>query len=198
VTAVLKQHADRATARRFARMFLRVELSSVLSKHFVRPSTALLVASAATLTAALIPTMQVWTDSPVATLLGAFLTGTALAIVLYTRTALRVEARSFAAAPHKWLLPLGEGWAGAYIKPDRRGRMTLSSVWAYPRGQHLGAALMRQICAEMDVRCCDLHLVAVNGRAATFYRRFGFEPVREGRFSVRMLRPCSPTRATVD
>jgi ribosomal protein S18 acetylase RimI-like enzyme len=198
MTAVPEQRADRAVARRFARMFLRVELASVLSKDFVRPTTALLVASTAIFTALLASTVQLRLHSPAAAHAAAFLAGAAVATALYAATALRVEARSFAAAPHKWLLPLCRGWAGAYAKPDRRGRMTLYSVWASPRRQHLGSALMRQVCAEMDALGCDLQLVAVNQGAASFYRRFGFEQVRRGRFAFRMFRPCTPPARLVN
>lgn len=192
------QHAERATGRRFARKFLQVELASVLSKDFVRPATALLLASAATLTAVLVPTFQLWLDSAATTLLAAILAGTALATALYAWTALQVEARNFTAAPHKWLLPIGDGWAGAYAKPDRCGRMTLYSVWASPRGQHLGSTLMRQVCAEMDALGCDLHLVAVNGSAASFYRHLGFKQLHSGRLAFRMFRPCPPPTLLTD
>lgn len=181
-----------AAARRFAWKWLRVELACVLSKSLVRPATAMLVASAAVLTALLSPMMQLWVSSPPAAHVLAFLAGTALATALYSLTASWVEAGSFAAAPHRWLLTVGDGWAGAYAKPDRHGRMTLYSVWASPRDQHLGSALMRQICAEMDAQGCDLHLVAVNRAAASFYGRFGFEPVRPRWFTFRMCRSASP------
>lgn len=172
-------------------MFVRVELACVLSKEFFRPATALLVGSAALFLPVLTPTMQVWLN-PAAALVVAFVFAAALATSLYSLTAFRVEARSFAAAPHRWLMPVRNGWAGAYAKPDRHGRMTLYSVWASPRNQHLGSMLMRQICAEMDSLGCDLHLVAVNGEVVSFYRHFGFEQVRHSRFAVRMFRPCSP------
>ena len=180
-------------AQRFAWKWLWVELACVLSKDFVRPATAMLVTSAAVLTALLSHMVQLWVSSSAAAHVLAFLAGTALATALYSLTAAWVEARSFTAAPHKWLLPLGDGWAGAYAKPDGRGRMTLYSVWASPRGQHLGSTLMGQVCAEMDALGCDLHLVAVNSGTASFYRRFGFQQVRSGPFAYRMSRPAHQT-----
>ena len=197
MTSAPEGEGDAAAARTFARRWLRVELASVLSKSFVRPGTAMLVASTAVLTALLSRTIQLWVSSSLAAHGLAFLAGAALAVALYSLTASWVEARSFAAAPHRWLLPVSGGWAGAYARPDRRGRMTLYSVWASPRGQHLGSHLIQHICAEMDARGCDLHLVAVNHRVARFYRRFGFEPVRQGRFAYRMLRPASDAAAAV-
>ena len=181
-----------AAARRFAWKWLQVELTSVLSKNFFRPATAMLVTSTAVLTALLTNMMRLWVSSSAAAHVLGFLAGTALAFALYAWTALRVEARSFTAAPHKWLLPLGDGWAGAYAKPDRRGRITLYSVWASPQGQHLGSTLMRQVCAEMDTLGCELHLVAVNSGTASFYRHFGFQQVRSGPFAYRMTRPTAP------
>lgn len=179
-----------AAARKFAWKWLQVELTCVLSKNLVRPATAMLITSAAVLTALLTHTMQLWVSSSAAAQVLAFLAGTALATALYSLTASRVEARSFTAAPHKWLLQLDDGcWAGAYAKPDRRGRMTLYSVWASPQGQHLGSILMQQVCAEMDTLGRDLHLVAVNSGTAGFYRRFGFQQVRSGPFAYRMSRP---------
>lgn len=170
-------------------MFLRVELASVLSKGFFRPTTALLVGQTVIFMALLTPMMQLWPRSASAARVVAFIAAAALASMLYALVALRVEARSFAAAPHKWLVPIRHGWAGAYAKPDRRGRMTLYSVWASPRRQHLGGVFMRQVCADMDEVGCDLHLVAVNRGVASFYRHFGFVQVRPGRFAFRMVRP---------
>lgn len=189
MTAAPEGRGDSA-ARRFAWKWLQVELSCVLSKAFVRPATAMLVVSAGAFTVMLSRTMQLLVHSSSVALVLAFLAGTALATALYSLSASWVEARSFAAAPHRWLLPVGDGWAGAYARPDRRGRMTLYSVWASPRDHHLGSHLMRQICAEMDARGCDLHLVAVNGGLVSFYRHFGFEQVRQGRFAYRMSRPA--------
>jgi ribosomal protein S18 acetylase RimI-like enzyme len=197
MTGALEGGSD-AAARRFAWKWLRVELACVLSKSFVRPATAMLVAAAAVLTTLLSPMIQQRMNSPQAAHLLAFLGGTALATVLYALTAFWVEARSFAAAPHRWLLTLGEGWAGAYARPDCRGRMTLYSVWASPRDRHLGSALMRQVCAEMDALGYDLHLVAVNGGVVRFYRHFGFEQVRPGRLGYRMFRPSAATNGVVD
>lgn len=183
-----------AAARRFAWRWLRVELACVLSKSFVRPATAMLVASTAVLIAVLSPVMRLWVGPSVAQVL-AFLAGTALATALYSLTAFWVEARSFAAAPCRWLLTAGDGWAGAYARPDRHGRLTLYSVWASPRRQQLGSRLMRQICAEMDAWGCELHLVAVNGDAVRFYRHFGFQQARRGWFVKRMVRPYNPSQA---
>lgn len=197
MTAAPGRQGD-AAARRFAWKWLQVELACVLSKAFVRPATAMLITSAAVLTALLNHTMQLLMGSPAAANVLVFLVGTALATALYSLTAWWVEGRSFAAAPHRWLLSIGDGWAGAYARADRYGRMTLYSVWASPRDQHLGSALMWQICAEMDAQGCDLHLVAVNGGVIRFYRHFGFEQVRQGRFAYRMSRLHSPDSGTVD
>ena len=194
MTAAPQKQGD-AAARTFAWRWLQVELACVLSKAFVRPATALLITSTAVLTALLNSTLQLLMGSAAAGHVLAFLAGTVLATALYSLTAWWVEARSFATAPQRWLLPIGDGWAGAYVKPDRHSRMTLYSVWASPRNQHLGSTLMRQICAEMDAQGRDLHLVAVNGSVIRFYRHFGFEPVRQSRFTYRMSRPAGDAAA---
>lgn len=74
----------------------------------------------------------------------------------------------------------------------KKGRLTLYSVWANPRGRGHGAALLDQIIT--DTAPHDLWLVADNRRAARFYQRHGFHPVRRELLGHRMLlsRTASP------
>ena len=58
-------------------------------------------------------------------------------------------------------------------------------MWANPRGHGHGAALLQQIIA--DTQPHDLWLVADNRRAARFYHRHGFQPVRRELLGHRML-----------
>jgi ribosomal protein S18 acetylase RimI-like enzyme len=199
VTAATRPRGDRATARRFARSWLRVELACVLSRNdFRRPSTCLIALVAAIVTAQLTSILLLLVESTPLALLLALVLGTALALTLYSVTASWVEGRNFAVAPHRWLMHVDQGVAGGYARPDRRGRMTLYCVWAYPRGQQVGSKLMRQVCADMDASGCDLYLVAVNRRVAAFYRHFGFETVSSGPLGVRMHRPAMKANSVVD
>ena len=79
----------------------------------------------------------------------------------------------------------GVGVAGAYAQLDREHRLTLYSVWANPQGHGHGAALLRQVLADSEPH--DLWLVADNRRAARFYQRHGFQPVRRELLGHRML-----------
>ena len=84
-----------------------------------------------------------------------------------------MEARAFDAAPYRWLEQIEGGQGGAFARPDRRGRLTLYSVWADPRGHSIGSALMDKIIEDTEP-AGDLWLVAVNKRVVRFYLRHGF------------------------
>jgi len=119
--------------------------------------------------------------------------GIVIILGVYAAAAPRWEARSFATAPYRWLLRTGHGSSGAYAKPDRRGRLMLYSVWAIPQSQGIGAELMRQVLHDTVEQGLDLWLVAVNRRAARFYRRCGFNPVNRELLGTRMVLRCEGT-----
>ena len=61
----------------------------------------------------------------------------------------------------------------------RTGGWLLQSMAAHPRRAGAGSELMRLICAQADAAGAAIALVAVSGRAARWYTRFGFR--RAGR-----------------
>ena len=116
---------------------------------------------------------------------GSYLLAAALVFAAWMVTGRIMERRAFQRAPYRWLVRDGSDAAGAYAQLDRKHRLTLYSVWANPRGHGHGAALLQQIIA--DTHPHDLWLVADNRRAARFYQRHGFQPVRRELLGHRML-----------
>ena len=173
-----------AAGRRFGSQVVQIEFETLLPNPFRRPVGWALILGA------LLPAVMVWTLLPPMPFVVAgpvaYLTALLVFSVTYRVAAPIVEARAFDAATYRWLEQPVEGQAGAFARPDRRGRLTLYSVWARPRGQGIGGRLMRQIIDDTEP-AGDLWLVAVNARVADFYRRIGFRRVGRELLGHRMV-----------
>jgi len=183
----------RGDADRFGRMFTRVEITALLSNPFGRPTGWIVLFGGVINGLILAPALAPLTGNDPAALAVGVPLGIVIILGVYAAAAPRWEARSFAAAPYRWLLRTGHGSSGAYAKPDRRGRLTLYSVWAIPWNKGIGAELMRQVLRDTVEQGLDLWLVAVNRRAARFYRRCGFNPVNRELLGTRMVLRCEGT-----
>lgn len=88
-----------------------------------------------------------------------------------------LEALRFTTAPHAYLTHTTNGAAGAYVTRER-GRLTLSSLWAWPRRTGLGAQVLAQACRDVESEGSQLWLVAANKNLVSYYQRHGFRRVR--------------------
>ena len=172
-------------ARTFARDQQRVELETLLSNPFQRPAGRVIPIAAVPIAVILWPmTAEMWPAFPAVAV--SYLLAAALVFAAWMVTGRIMERRAFQRAPYRWLTQRAGAYvAGGYAQLDRKGRLTLYSVWADPRGCGHGAALLDQIIT--DTAPHDLWLVADNRRAARFYQRHGFQPVRRELLGHRML-----------
>lgn len=175
----------KAQARVFAREQQRVELTTLLSNPFQRPAGWVIPLAGLPIAVLLWPmTAEVWPTLPAVA--WSYLLAVALVLGAWWVTGWMMERHAFRRAPYRWLARRdGADVAGAYAHLDRKRRLTLHSVWANPQGHGHGGALLRRIIA--DTAPHDLWLVADNRRAARFYQRHGFQPVRRELLGHRML-----------
>ena len=171
-------------ARTFARDQQRVELETLLSNPFQRPAGRVIPIAAVPIAVLPWPMTAGVGSWPIAAA-GCYLLAVALVFAAWMLIGRIMERRDFQRAPYRWLVRDGSVGAGGYAQLDRKRRLTLYSVWADPRGHGHGAALLQQIIT--DTHPHDLWLVADNRRAARFYRRHGFQPVRRELLGHRML-----------
>ena len=172
-------------ARTFARDQQRVELTTLLSNPLQRPAGWVIPIAGLPITVLLWPmTVDVWPALPAVAV--SYLLAVALVFGAWLLIGQILERHAFRHASYRWLAQHGGAdVAGAYADLDRKQRLTLRSVWANPQGHGHGAALLRKIIA--DTAPHDLWLVADNRRAARFYQRHGFQPVRRELLGHRML-----------
>ncbi len=175
----------KAQARVFARAQQRVELTTLLSNPLQRPAGWVIPIAGVPITVLLWPmTVDVWPALPGVAV--SYLLAVALVFGAWLLIGQILERHAFRHAPYRWLTQQGGAdVAGAYADLDRKQRLTLRSVWANPQGHGHGAALLPQVIA--DTAPHDLWLVADNRRAARFYQRHGFQPVRRELLGHRML-----------
>lgn len=90
------------------------------------------------------------------------------------------EARACRRAAAAWRYEASSGAQAVALRVvDRRtDGWLLQSMAARPRGMGTGSQLMRCICAQADDTGTVIGLVAVTGRTADWYTRFGFRRVR--------------------
>lgn len=172
-------------ARLFARHQQRVQLETLLSDPLSRPSGwVILIGSIPT--AAMIWFSTAAAMAPLAAAIVSYVVALAVVSGAWMAAGWIAEARAFRRAPYRWLLHFGStGAAGAYARLDRKQRLTVYSIWATPRGQGYGSMLIDRIID--DTAGAELWLVADNRRAASLYRRHGFEPVRRELLGQRMV-----------
>lgn len=174
----------KAQARTFARAQQRVELATLLSSPWQRPAGWVIPIAGLPIAVLLWPMIaDVWPGLPAVA--WSYLLAVALVFAAWVLTGRILEQHAFAHAPYRWLTQRGVVVAGAYAQLDRKQRLTLHSVWADPQGHGHGAALLDQILT--DTAPHDLWLVADNRRAARFYQRHGFHPVRRELLGHRMV-----------
>lgn len=175
----------KAQARTFARAQQHVELATLLSSPWQRPAGWVIPIAGLPIAVLLWPMIaDVWPGLPAVA--WSYLLAVALVFAAWVLTGRILERHAFAHAPYRWLSQRGDTFvAGAYAQLDRKQRLTLYSVWANPQGHGHGAALLRQVIT--DTAPHDLWLVADNRRAARFYQRHGFQPVRRELLGHRML-----------
>jgi len=175
----------------FARGVLRAELDQICRRPFSMPSGWLVLALTAVIAIALASAAGQSTQglarqpAPVVYVL-ALLAGLVVSTGLMVLAQL-LEALGFRTARHAYLLRTAVGDAGAYI--HGRHRLTLSSVWAWPRRTGLGAQVVQQACHDVDQAQAPLWLVAANRGLVVYYQRFGFRRVRRVVTGHLMLRP---------
>jgi len=175
----------------FARGVLRAELDQIRRRPFSMPSGWLVLVLTAVIASAVangadrstyglarLPVTLVYFFAGLAGLAGSI----GLMVLAHL-----LEALSFRTARHAYLLRTAAGDAGAYIRG--RHRLTLSSVWAWPRRTGLGAQVVQQACHDVDQAQAPLWLVAANRGLIVYYQRFGFHRVRRVVTGHLMLRP---------
>jgi len=181
----------------FARGVLRAELDQISRRPFSMPSGWLVLALTAVIAIALALASGAGQSThglarlpaPVVYVL-ALLAGLAGSIGLMALAQL-LEALGFRTASHAYLLRTAAGDAGAYIRG--RHRLTLSSVWAWPRRTGVGARVVQQACDDVDQAQAPLWLVAGNRGLVVYYQRFGFRRVRRVMTGHLMRRPPAAT-----
>ena len=182
----------------FARGVLRAELDQIRRRPFSMPSGWLVLALTAVIAIAIANGVDRSTHGlarlpvPLVHVL-ALLAGFAGSIGLMALAQL-LEALGFRTARHAYLLRTAAGDGGAYIRG--RNRLTLSSVWAWPRRTGVGARVVQQACDDVDQVQAPLWLVAGNRGLVVYYQRFGFRRVRRVVTGHLMLRP--PVAASGD
>jgi len=175
----------------FARGVLRAELDQIRRRPFSMPSGWLVLALTAVIAIAIANGADRRTHGlarlpvPLVYVL-ALLAGLVISIGLMVLAQL-LEALGFRTASHAYLLRTAAGDAGAYIRG--RHRLTLSSVWAWPRRTGIGARVVQQACHDVDQVQAPLWLVAANRGLVVYYQRFGFRRVRRVVMGHLMLRP---------
>jgi GNAT superfamily N-acetyltransferase len=174
-----------AQSRIFARHQQRVELATLLSNPWQRPAGWVIPTAGIPIAVLLWPMVaDVWPALPAA--VGSYLLAVALVFGAWILVGRLLERHAFHLAPYRWLTQHSGAYvAGGYVQLDRKGRLTLYSLWADPRGRGHGGTLLDQILT--DTAPHDLWLVADNRRAARFYQRHGFQPVRRELLGHRML-----------
>lgn len=178
----------------FARGVFRAELDQIRRRPFSMPSGWLVLA----LTALIAIAISNGADrsvhglarlpAPLAYVL-ALLAGLVGSIGLMALAQL-LEALRFRTARHAYLLRTTVGDSGAYI--GGRRRLTLSSVWAWPRRTGLGTQVVQQACHDVDQVQAPLWLVAANRGLVVYYQQFGFRRVQRVLMGHLMLRPPAP------
>lgn len=180
-------------ARAFAEAHQRVQSAELLEHPFARPTGWMILAGVGVTTGILGPLLADVMPAPASAI-----ASPAIALIImigaWALAGRFVECRAFQRAPYRWLISFGPaGAAGAYARLDSKRRLTVYSVWATPQGCGHGSKLIEQIIR--DTTGSDLWLVADNRRAAQFYRRHGFVPVRRELLGQRMVlrrhRPCA-------
>lgn len=175
----------KAQARIFARHQQRVELTTLLSKPWQRPAGWVIPIAGFPIAVLLWP-MVAEVLLPLPAAVGSYLLAVALVFGAWILIGRVLERHAFQRAPYRWLTQHGDAYvAGGYVQLDRKNRLTLYSVWANPRGCGYGAVLLDQMITDTAPQ--DLWLVADNRRAARFYQRHGFQPVRCELLGHRML-----------
>lgn len=172
-------------ARAFAQAHQRVQNAELVAHPFARPTGWVILAGGA-VTTGLIGPLLADVVPPPASAAASFAIAMVIMIGAWVLAGRIVERRAFQRAPYRWLIRFGaRGAAGAYARLDRKRRLTVYSVWATPQGHGHGSKLLEQIIR--DTAGTDLWLVADNRRAARFYQRHGFAPVRRELLGQRMV-----------
>ena len=186
----------RGRAAAFAHGAVRAELDQIRRRPFSMPSgwlvlaltclTAIAILSAATDRDqhgfARLPTVLIYVLAHLAGLAGS------IGLIAIAQL---LEALRFATAPHAYLIRTSDGAAGAYVTTER-GRLTLSSLWAWPRRTGLGAQVLAQASRDVESDGSQLWLVAANKDLVSYYQRHGFRRVR--RVLLGHLMVHDPTR----
>src|SRR4051812_21961000 len=156
----------------FAQGAVRAELDQIRKRPFSMPSGWLVLALTA-LTAIAILTTAAYNPHgigrlPVALVyVLAHLVGLTGSVGLITVAQL-LEAPRFATAPYAYLLRTENGAGGAYVV-RKRGKLTLSSLWAWPRGTGIGSQVLQQACRDAKQTGASLWLVASNRDLVNYY-----------------------------
>jgi predicted GNAT family N-acyltransferase len=183
--------ATAQTRGAFARGFVRAELDQIRRRPFSMPSGWLVLGLTALIAIAI---LEAAANNPqglgrlplVLVYVLAHLAGFAGSVGLVALAQL-LEALRFATARHAYLLRTAKGAGGAYVVRER-GRLTLSSLWAWPRGTGIGAQVLQQACRDVEQTGTSLWLVASNRDLVRFYQQYGFMRTRRVLFGHLMLR----------
>lgn len=166
----------------FARGVVRAELDQIRRRPFSMPSgwlvLALTAVIATVIVSAVTPNQHGWGPLLAAVVyVLALLTGLGGSVGLVALAQV-VEAFRFATADHAYLIRSAQGESGAYVTRELSGRLTLSSLWAWPRGKGLGTRVLQLACRDADDEGCQLWLVAGNRGLVRYYERHGFRRLR--------------------
>ena len=172
----------RRQAFAFAHGVVRAELDQIRRRPFSMPSGWLVLALTAVIAIAIVSAARHdWHDwGPVhaaVVYVLAVLAGLAASVGLLALAQL-LEALRFATANHAYLIQSAHGESGAYVSRELGGRLTLSSLWAWPRGRGLGTQVLQLACRDAEDDGSQLWLVAGNRGLVRYYERQGFRRLR--------------------
>ena len=185
----------RGQAFAFARGAVRAEFDQIRRRPFSMPSGWLVLGLTALAAVAILNAAehdpQGLARLPTALIyVVAHLVGLAGSVGLIAAAQL-LEALRFATARYAYLLHTPKGAGGAYVV-RQRGRLTLSSLWAWPRGTGVGAQALLQACQDADCSRASLQLVAANRDLIRYYQQHGFRHVRRVLLGHLMIRDPAP------
>lgn len=186
---------SRRQAFTFAHGVVRAELDQIRRRPFSMPSgwlglaltavIAIAIVSAAPHDRGPIPAAVVYVLAVLAGLVGS------IGLVALAQL---LEALRFSTAEHAYLIQSAQGESGAYVAREFGGRITLSSLWAWPRGRGLGTQVLQLACRDAEHDGSPLWLVASNRGLVHYYERHGFRRLRRVLMGHLMVHDPSSSR----